>query len=76
LDLNNPAPLPLPYTNQEMESIKSICDLVYGYYTHEKKSMVHNLMLGSLFMQMRTYWSGKKNQYLAPGGVKLLGEWK
>jgi hypothetical protein len=59
-----------------MESIKSICDLIYGYYAHEKKSLVHNLWLGSIFMQMRTYWSGKKNQYLAPGGVKLLGSWE
>ena len=27
-------------------------------------------------MQMRSYWSAKKNQYFAPGGVKLQGEWK
>ena len=76
IDLDNPKPLPLPYTNQEMESTKSICDLIYGYYAHEKKSLVHNLWLGAIFMQMRTYWSGKKNQYLAPGGVKLLGSWE
>jgi len=60
----------------EIESKKSICDLIYGYYAHEKKSLVHNFWIGALFMQMRTYWSGKKNQYLAPGGVKLLGNWE
>jgi len=27
-------------------------------------------------MQMRTYWSGKKNQYLAPGGVRIQGKWE
>ena len=27
-------------------------------------------------MQMRTYWSGKKNQYLQPGGVRLQGHWE
>jgi hypothetical protein len=26
-------------------------------------------------MQMRTYWSAKKNQYLAPGGIKAQGKW-
>jgi hypothetical protein len=24
---------------------------------------------------MRTYWSAKKNQYLAPGGIKAQGKW-
>jgi hypothetical protein len=32
-------------------------------------------MLGGLLMQMRTYWSAKKNQYLAPGGTKSQGKW-
>jgi len=26
-------------------------------------------------MQMRTYWSGKKNQYMQSGGVKVQGKW-
>ena len=67
--------LPSAYTTIEMESIKSISDLIYGYYSHEKKSLIHYTFLGSLFMQMKTYWSGKKNQYLAPGGVKVQGHW-
>ena len=69
-------PLPYAWTNQESESIKSLCDLIYGYYSHEKKSLIHATFLGSLYMQMRTYWSGKKNQYLAPGGVRLQGKWE
>ena len=32
--------------------------------------------LGSLLGQMRNYWSAKKNQYLAPGGVKLIGHFE
>jgi hypothetical protein len=67
--------LPSAYTTIEMESTKSISDLIYGYYSHEKKSLIHYTFLGSLFMQMKTYWSGKKNQYLAPGGVKVQGHW-
>lgn len=69
-------PLPYVYTNKEMESMKSLCDIIYGYYSHEKKSMVHATFLGGLFMQMRTYWSGKKNQYLGNAGVKLQGHFE
>lgn len=68
-------PLPYAWTNQEAESVKSLCDLIYGYYSHEKKSLIHATFLGSLYMQMKTYWSGKKNQYLAPGGVRIQGKW-
>lgn len=49
---------------------------MYGYYTHERKSLLHYTFLGTLLMQMRTYWSGKKNQYLQPGGVKVQGSWQ
>jgi hypothetical protein len=59
-----------------MESLKSLCDLIYGYYSHEKKSLIQYTFAGSLLMQMKTYWSGKKNQYLQPGGVRVRGNWK
>jgi hypothetical protein len=48
---------------------------MYGYYSHEQKSLIHNTFLGALYMQMKTFWSGKKNQYLQQGGVKLQGKW-
>ena len=76
LDMSNPQPLPRAYTNKEAESMKSLGDDIYGYYSHEKKSMVMSTMLGSMWLQFKTYWSGKKNQYLAPGGVKIRGKWK
>lgn len=69
-------PLPVPYSSQEIESMKNITDVAYGYYTHERKSLIHYTFLGSLMMQMRTYWSGKKNQYMQPGGVKVQGSWQ
>lgn len=68
--------LPQAYTNKEMESIKSIADEIYGYYTHEKKSLIQSTWWGAMFMQMRTYWSAKKNQYFAHGGVKMQGHWE
>ena len=48
---------------------------MYGYYDTSKKSLIQATLLGGLMMQMRTYWSSKKNQYLAPGGIKNQGKW-
>ena len=76
LDLNNPKPLPKAYTTQEMEGYKSISDNIYGYYSHEKKSMIHALTGGALWMQMRTFWSGKKNQYAGGPGVHMQGHYE
>lgn len=76
LDMNNPMPLPRAYTSREAESMKDLSDKIYGYYTHEKKSLIMSSAVGSLWLQMKNYWSGKKNQYLQPGGVKVQGDWK
>lgn len=65
--------LPKAYTVQQSESHKALADSIYGYYSHEKKSMFQSTLIGSLFFQMCTYWSSKKNQYLAPEGTKLQG---
>lgn len=75
LDLSKKTKLPRAYTNLEAESMKSLSDTIYGYYSHEKKSMIQSTLWGSLFMQFKTFWSGKKNQYLAHGSVKLEGRW-
>lgn len=69
-------PLPRAYTNKEASAMKAIADNIYGYYNNETKSMMGSLMLGGLFTQMKNYWSAKKNQYLAPGGVKLMGHFQ
>ena len=76
LDLNNPQALPKAYTIQQSESMKSLSDLTYGYYSHEKKSLIQSTSIGAMFFQMNTFWSSKKNQYLAPGGVRMQGEMK
>ena len=63
LNLDKPNALPKAYTNRQSESMKALSDRIYGYYAHEKKSMISSTWLGSLAMQMNTYWSAKKNQY-------------
>lgn len=75
LNMSKPMPLPRAYTNKEAEGYKSLADDIYGYYSHEKKSLIQATALGSMWMQFKTYWSGKKNQYLGAGGVKLRGKW-
>ena len=68
--------LPRAYTNKEATAMKAIADNMYGYYNQETKSMMGSILLGGLFTQMKTYWSAKKIQYLAPGGVKQMGHFE
>ena len=75
LDLNNPKPLPKAYSNRDSESFKAVSDRIYGYYAHEKKSMIHSYHVGSLFMQMNTFWSAKKNQYAQIRSYTQEGKW-
>jgi hypothetical protein len=56
--------------------MKALSDMIYGYYSHEKKSLIHNMMIGGLLMQMRTYISAKKQQYLAKGSSTLRGSFE
>lgn len=67
--------LPKAYSNREAEAKKAVGDNMYGYYDSTKKSLMQSIFLGGLLMQMRTYWSAKKNQYFAPGGIKAQGKW-
>ena len=76
LNMKNPMDLPRAYTSREAESMKSLGDDIYGYYSHEKKSLVMSTCLGAMWLQFKTYWSGKKNQYLQSGGVRLRGKWE
>jgi hypothetical protein len=54
--------------------MKSLSDMIYGYYSHEKKALIQSTTFGAMIMQMNTYWSAKKNQFLAPGGVRNMGK--
>lgn len=74
MDLNKPN-LPKAYTNQQAESMKALSDRIYGYYSHEKKSLIHSSLVGGLFMQMSTYWSAKKNQYVQTRSFTQEGNW-
>ena len=72
LNVSNPKELPRAYTVQESESRKDVADSLFGYYDHTKKALFFGTYLGSLLGQMRTYWSAKKNQYLASQGSNQI----
>jgi hypothetical protein len=40
LDLEKKYALPRAYTTQQSESMKSLSDMIYGYYSHEKKALI------------------------------------
>lgn len=75
-DMENPKPLPRAYTVRQAEGYKSLADDIYGYYSEENKSLVQATALGSMWLQFKTYWSGKKNQYLQSGGIRMRGSWE
>ena len=76
VNMEHPMALPRAYTNQEAESMKALADNIYGYYSHEKKSLIQSTLLGAMWLQFKTYWSSKKNQHLQPGGIRVRGQWK
>lgn len=76
LNMQKPNPLPRSYSNKQMEGMKSLADDIYGYYSHENKSLMMSTLVGSMWLQFKTYWSGKKNQYLQSGGIRQRGRWE
>ena len=66
-------PLPQAYTNKQARSYKAMADKMYGYYSHEKRALMQSSLIGAMFWQMNTYWSGKKNQWFAISSVKDRG---
>lgn len=69
-------PLPFPLTEKNITSLKDIGDAIYGYYDDSNKALLSHYFVGNLLFHFRTYWTAKKNQYLAPGGVKLRGQYQ
>lgn len=75
-DDEHPTALPRAYTTKQSESMKALGDKIYGYYSHEKRSMIQSYTLGAMFMQMHTYWSSKKNQYVTGHGFTQQGQFE
>ena len=76
LGVDIPPALPKAYTTKDSENMKSLSDDIYGYYSDEKKALIMSTAFGGMWLQFKTYWTGKRNQYLQTGGVRLRGTWE
>ena len=60
--------LPEAYLPREVQAIKNYSDLLYGHYDDESRSLIHDLFLGSFFMQYKTFITSRVEQWtLNPG---------
>lgn len=75
-DPNKKNPLPRAYTNRQAESMKELADRIYGYYSHEKRSLIQSGTIGAMFFQMFTYASSRKNQYISGRIYNQEGEYE
>ena len=60
--------LPDAYLQKEIQAIKNYSDLLYGHYDDETRALVHDMFLGSFFMQYKTYITSRIEQWtMKPG---------
>ena len=61
--------LPMAYLPREVQSIKNFADLLYGHYDDESKSLMNDMLLGSMFLQYKTYVTSRVEQWTITEGV-------
>ena len=61
--------LPMAYLPREVQSIKNFADLLYGHYDDESKSLMNDMLLGSMFLQYKTYVTSRVEQWTMTEGI-------
>ena len=61
--------LPMAYLPKEVQAIKNFADLLYGHYDDESKSLMNDMLLGSMFLQYKTYVTSRVEQWTMTEGV-------
>lgn len=51
------------YTEQEIESLKTLSNMAYGYYDKDHQQQWTNTWYGMTFAQMMQFWPGKMKQW-------------
>lgn len=75
LNLKEGDALPFAYTQDEVLAIKTLSDLVYGYYDHDGRMQAERTFMGALMLQFKTFLSATRNAYLLePKNYKLAGK--
>lgn len=62
-------PLPEAYLPREIQALKNYSDLLYGHYDDESRSLIHDMFLGSFFMQYKTYITSRIEQWMLNPGT-------
>lgn len=74
LSLKEGDDLPFAYTQDEVLAIKTLSDLVYGYYDHDGRMQAEKTFMGALLGQFKTFLSATRNAYLLePKNYGLAG---
>ena len=74
LNLKEGDALPFAYTQDEVLAIKTLSDLVYGYYDHDGRMQAEKTFMGALLGQFKTFLSATRNAYLLePKNYGLAG---
>lgn len=68
--------IPECYTARDRSSLKMFSDLIHGYYDHESKILLNNMVLGTMFLHFKQWLAAKKDQYVLKPGEYAIGGWK
>lgn len=66
--------IPLPYTNQQVQALKTFSDTTYGFYDHNTRAMIQKTAIGSLFSQFRTFVTAQRTNWLLSPDFYNKGE--
>ncbi len=61
--------LPMPYSNQYVNSVKNVANSIYGAYDKSMKAKYENTALGWTFGVFSTWMNGIVNNYLTKPGI-------
>lgn len=57
--------LPAAYTTRQKNNLKELSDTMYGCYDHEAKMQFEHNILGLMWFQFKTYWSGTMRRWFS-----------
>jgi len=69
-------PLPMAYNNKQRNSLKAFADSIHGHYDHSTKVQATYTVLGTMFLQFKTWLIAKKNQYMSSRVITQQGHYR
>lgn len=75
-DIPDGGPLPMAYNNKQRNSLKAFADSIHGHYDHSTKVQANYTVLGTMFLQFKTWLIAKKNQYMSSRVITQQGNYQ